>query len=87
MKTKSHNNKESFIALGISTIGVAIGTAMVVKGLLPNQMESLDKGFLLFAGAGFGLSGAISVAINGYELVNNLVDDYVESKKPKKLRM
>ncbi len=87
MKTKKENNKESFVALGISSIGVAIGTAMIVKGILPNQMEAIDQGFLVMAGVGFGLSSAISVAVNSYNIVNNIVDEYYESKKVKKLKM
>jgi hypothetical protein len=87
MKAKKENTKESFIALGISAIGVAIGTAMIVKGITPNQMEALDQGFLVTAGVGFGLSSAIAVAVNSYNIVNNLVDEYYESKKAKKLKM
>ncbi len=86
MKENKQNTKESFIALGISAIGVAIGTAMIVKGVIPNQMEAIDQGFLMVAGVGFGLSSAVSVAVNSYHIVNNLVDEYYESKKTKKLR-
>lgn len=87
MKAKKENTKESFIALAISAIGVAIGTAMIVKGVIPNQMDTIDKGFLVTAGVGFGLSSAIAVTVNSYNIVNNLVDEYCESKKAKKLKM